>query len=411
MRILTLVWSAGPGGTERAAVNLAIGYKLYGCHSRVLVLGEGDEREKDLAAAEVDAIFLLKDSRSEKEIIDEIKNWAPDIIHIHNLSPALHQYISQLRNEQTKVVETNVFSRPVYDKNYRWVDCSLQLTSWGYWRYTRLMKAAPHKPVVSVVPNIVATNKFADSGKEAVLSFREKHGIPQNAFVAGRVGQAHPAKWHEGIIDIINATIKPGNDIYYLFVGLPKNLTGIVNRQNDFFKSRVKLIDAVEGDERLSVCYCSMDCFVHWSAIGESFGYVLAEAMQCGVPVITMLAPFKDNGHFEVVGHQKGGICVVDKKNFIQAVVDFYNNPSLIAGFKKQLANGWVQKRYSFEAVMPGVVKMYRALLNGDKPTGNYNKNEVDNFFSFYKQKSKIKPMLLKMANTSFFYRLVKAVK
>lgn len=411
MKILTLVWSVGPGGTERAAVNFAAGYKIYGCDSRVLVLGEGDERQKELENAGVDVCFLLKEKRSETEIIDEIKNWAPDIIHIHNLSPALYQYLSQLKSESTKVVETNVFSRPVYDDGYKTVNLSLQLTSWGYWRYTRLMKPAAWKPFAAVAPNIIDTNKFASPDKEAILSFRKQHGIPEGAFVAGRIGQVHPSKWHEGIIDIINATIKPDNGIYYLFVGLPKNLQGIINGQSIFFKSRVKLIEKIEGDGKLSICYHSMDCFVHWSKIGESFGYVLAEAMHCGVPVITMLEPFKDNGNFEVVGQEKGGICVTGKNDFIKTVFDFYNHPSVIAGLKNNLANGWVEKRFSFGAVMPGLVKMYGTMLSGGKPDDKYSKIEVDNFFSFYKKKKPLKARLLKIASTSFFYRLIKAVK
>ena len=65
MKILKLVWSVGPGGTERAAVNFAAGYKIYGCDSRVLVLGEGDERQKELENAGVDVCFLLKEKRNE----------------------------------------------------------------------------------------------------------------------------------------------------------------------------------------------------------------------------------------------------------------------------------------------------------------------------------------------------------
>ena len=49
-----------------------------------------------------------------------------------------------------------------------------------------------------------------------------------------------------------------------------------------------------------------MDGFLHVSRIGESFGMVLCEAMLCGVPVVTLSTPLKDNSQLEVVGPRRG---------------------------------------------------------------------------------------------------------
>ncbi len=410
MKILTLVWSIGPGGTERAAVNYAIGYQKYGHQSRVLVLGEGHERYKDLVSAGVDTTLLTEALHNEPIIINEIKSWAADIIHIHNFSPHLLLYINRLKTADTKVVETNVFSRPEYSKGYSAVNLSLQLTSWGFWRYTRRMRQAPHIPPSSVVPYIVDTKKFTHPGQQAIAAFRQLHGIPVTAFVAGRIGQAHPSKWSAELIGVINATIREDNNIYYLLTGLPPALKSTIQAQSDFFKSRVKCIDRIEGDGQLSLCYHSLDCFVHWSKIGESFGYVLTEAMLCGVPVVTMLTPFKDNGQFEVVGHQQGGICVTNTNEFIHAILEIHNNNQSANQIKKQLAEGWVEQRFSFDAVMPGLIVMYESLLNKKKVPENYNSRNVDSVFLFYKAKSFFKGFLIRLVNTAFFFRLAKLV-
>ncbi len=56
----------------------------------------------------------------------------------------------------------------------------------------------------------------------------------------------------------------------------------------DIYQKNIRTIDFIKGDKALTDFYSSIDVFVHISAIGESFGYVLTEAMICGCPVITL---------------------------------------------------------------------------------------------------------------------------
>ena len=357
MKILTLVWSIGIGGTERAAVNYAIGYRQQGHDSKVLVLGEGDERLPDLVEAGVDTSFSKSDIRGSESVFASLKMWCPDIIHLHNFTNAFIPYINKLKSANTKVVETNVFSRPNYDEGYKIVSLSMQLSGWGYWKYANWMKGAAYTPQSAVVPYIVFEKKFATPSKEHINAFIKSHGIPEGAFVAGRLGQAHPSKWDSRIFEVAEKTVKPENSIYFFFVGLPGVMKKELEEKSEFIKSRIKLIDSIHGDENLSLYYHSLNCFTHISKIGESFGYVLAEALMCKVPVITMLTPYHDNAQLEVVGHNYGGLCVTDTSSFVFSVMQLYNSPEECERFRKNLDNHWIEKRFGATAVVPKQVE------------------------------------------------------
>lgn len=410
MKILTLVWSIGIGGTERAAVNYAIGYKKFGEDSRVLVLGEGHERFSDLQEADVNTVLLIKSDLPVSDIFNKFRDWAPDIIHIHNFNNSFLEYIKIIKGPHTKVVDTNVFSRPNFNSNYRIVDLSMQLSNWGYWKYTRWMKYAGYCPAVAVVPYIVDTIKFSQPSAQDIDSFLKSHNIPPSAFVIGRLGQPHPSKWDKRILKVIRKTITPTNNIYYLFVGLPDDLKALICKESDFFRTRVIQIEKIEGDENLSIYYHSLHCFAHISKIGESFGYVLAEALLCKVPVVSLLTPFNDNAQFEVIGNNYGGFCVTNIKEFVKKIQLLYTNQKIRETIKYNLV-GWIESRYSFDMVTPVQLDLYDQLLKNKKIQKIKTHDIINANFSLYGNKNVLIPFIAKCVNSFFFFKLNGSIK
>ncbi len=405
MKILSIVWSIGMGGTERGAVNYAIGYHLKGHDSKMLVLGEGYDRYPDLEEAGVDSILLKKCGRKESEVFAELKHWAPDIIHTHNYNDALLPYLHQVKTHETKIVETNVFSRPNFSKTYPVISLSMQLSQWGYWKYSRWMRTASYCPAISIAPYIVDVARFGKPAEEALRAFRKRYRVPENAYVVGRLGQPHPSKWDSRIVEIIRQTIKEGNTIHYLLVGVPPEIVSEIEQLPATTRERVRLIDKIEGDSNLSLYYYNLQCFLHLSKIGESFGYVLAEALYCRVPVVTMLTPLKDNAQFEVVGHQTGGLCATGIDECVVAVNTLYHDKNLHATISRQL-DGWIEKRFSFDAVIPGMIQQYEKLLAGKNIERIEAGSVVRASGKLYGWKRL--PMLLaaKIVNASSLYRL-----
>jgi len=295
LRILTLVYSIGIGGTERAAVNYAIGYHQIGLDSRVLVLGEGYDRLKSLQTAGV-KVDLLLESNNKERTLEKIRIWTPHIIHIHNFSDDLVQWIDKVRSSGTKIVETNVFSRPNYSSTYTLVDLSMQLSKWGHWKYIHWMSGVKNRPAATLVPYPVILENFNITTQRLNSSFRKKLEIPETAFVVGRIGQQHQSKWDLRLVKVIQLVLHHTSHVYFILVGVPISIKNAIENKIGLANPRLKILPILEGDEKLSEFYLNIDCFAHISQIGESFGYVLAEAMLFKVPIVTMLTPFNDNG-------------------------------------------------------------------------------------------------------------------
>jgi glycosyltransferase involved in cell wall biosynthesis len=409
MKILTLVWSLGPGGTERAAANYAIAYKLAGADSRVLILGEGYERVDHVRSAGVPVIALLQEANGDGPLQD-LASWGADIIHTHNFVSAFVPFIKQLKKTNTKVVETNVFSRPNFSADYCLVDASFQLSGWGLWKYRHWMGRTSAPPLARVVPNIVFDKDFPQSAASEVARYKQQFGIPESAFVIGRIGQAHPSKWSLGLVKILVALMREDPRIYVLLVGVPAAIKKKLLNLGDDITNRVKLIDYISGDRELALYYHSLSVFAHISSIGESFGYVLAEAMVCRVPVVTLLTPLKDNAQYEVVGHGTGGLCVSSRAGFVRAVKQLAIDKELYARLQQNL-DRWVAGRFSPGLVSKDLLCFYEDLLNGSAVTQPVNSRLVKEQFTLFGWRRFLLYPMLRLINSPFIYRMKKSIR
>ena len=361
MKILTIVYSIGPGGTERAAVNYAIAYKRAGCDSRVWVLGEGHDRKDRLDEEQVMTYLDKRDNQHLQHAI-EIENWKPDIIHIHTFDSRLSSLIGPLKKNGAKLVETNVFSRPRFSIESKQVDISFQLAYWGVWKYGKWMRNENGRPINLRLPYLIFEEDFGCVIENSRDQLCTQLGIPANAFIAARVGQSHLSKWDRKIFTIAKKVINLDRNIFFLFVGLPEALKEELATLPQNIRANIKSLDLIIGDEELTKFYTAIDVFVHISAIGESFGYVLAEAMICGCPVITLCTPLKDNAQFEVVGNNVGGYCVKDVDEFAERLLDMSKGRF---DFNKAILRQHVVSRFSEKAVVTSLLDTYALLKNG----------------------------------------------
>jgi hypothetical protein len=129
---------------------------------------------------------------------------------------------------------------------------------------------------------------------------------------------------------------------------------------------RVVSIDFLHDDATLCVAYTAMDVFLHASRIGESFGMVLAEALLCGVPVITLGTPDKDNSQLELVGHESGGLVVTDVASMVEAMVRFEE-----PGLRRRCADTGaanIIRRFSAESLIPVAIDLAQLAAEGLSP-------------------------------------------
>ena len=131
--------------------------------------------------------------------------------------------------------------------------------------------------------------------------------LPSHAVVIGRVGEPFEGKWHPYLIAVFRRVAIEREDAFLLLVGAPASITTAVEDLEPPIRARCRLVSPTPEDRQLRSYYSVMDVFLHIAAIGESFGMVLAEAMLCGTPVVTLATPYGDNAQCEIVEHPDSG--------------------------------------------------------------------------------------------------------
>ena len=324
MKILTVIYSLGKGGTERSAINFAIGYSNLNHDSRILITKELGIRKSVLDANKI-KIYQLK-SISDQE---EIKSWIPDIVHFH--SHGLKQFefdkISKLTSN-AKLVETNAFTTPT--PWIKKIDLHLQLTEWCYWRFMRKTKNK-YKDKTEIIANPILCNDFYRANKKDISKFKKKYGIDKSAFILGRVGQSIDSKWSPSLIKIFDKLCLQNDNLTLLLVNPSSEVKKAVELSKS--KNNIIIIPIIKDINQMRICYSVINIFLHISKIGESFGYVIAESLLCETPVVTLNTPWADNSQSELVGNRKGGFTIFQKRNFIKAVQMLINDEKLRLSF------------------------------------------------------------------------------
>ena len=172
------------------------------------------------------------------------------------------------------------------------------------------------------------------------------------------------------------------NDIHLLLVGLPSELSAEVRSLTSFKKGGITLIESIIGDDELRLTYNSMDCFLHFSSIGESFGMVLAEAQLCEIPVITVSTPKADNSQLEVLVHGETSVIVKNPQDLSLVMRDVKEGHYPLKEFGKK-GRKHILVNFIPQALVPKLNILFTILLDKN----NMRKNISEHF------KSNIRPL------------------
>jgi glycosyltransferase involved in cell wall biosynthesis len=356
MRILTVVEDLLQGGTQRNAQNMALAHRDAGHESAVLAYRDGGPREEPLRRGNI-TLFIGAGGRTDAAI-EAAAAWSPRVIHIHRTGgtdPVVADLIRRLKSRiagRTAVVETNVFARVDYSPDGALFDVHTQIARWCLWKWSTWARVVRPRPIGVLVPYLVHADAFYPAPEADRLAFRAARGIPADALVFGRAGSPIDAKWHPIIFDAFEAFASERADAYLLLVGAPNDFDGRIAAMPGAIRRRVVKSPLIHGDENLRACYAAMDVFLHAARIGESFGMVLCESMLCGVPVVTLSTPAKDNAQLEVVGHERGGLIVTDARSMTAGMRRLAGDPALRHRLAEQGA-AWVRAQYGPQTVGP----------------------------------------------------------
>lgn len=367
MRILTVCASLGRGGTQRAAQSFSLAYRRAGHEVAFLAHAEGGPRQRRLEAAGI-PVFLGGDDLP--KALSAADQFDPDVIHIHRAGVRNDKethILQVLRRPDRRVLETNVFGRVDYSKGADLIDVHFQLSSWCMWRWRRTLGSQRRCRAGIVLPYPIDPSDFCPASHEQTEAFRREHHIPLDAFLCGRVGQPALAKWHaQNLLAFAKiGTLDP--NAWMVLLGIPDALRAMRNSLPASVRNRIVILPETNSDSELGTLYSSLDCFVHASLIGESFGLVLAEAMACNCPVVTASRPHRDNSQVEVVGHQEGGLVAGSVRNLPEAAIELWSSPAQRRKIRRQ-ARSRVLARFALETVSAKALKAAAiALAHGDR--------------------------------------------
>ena len=326
MRILTVVSNLDVGGAQGSAKNASLAFMEQGQQVAVLAYRGGGPRVQPMREAGLEIFVGGKQPAEFDCALSAAAAWKPNVLHVHRAGHAdedIAQLIRSLRHRSSKrlaVLETNIFGRVDASDEGAGIDVHLLLTRYCLWKWRKWSKHIRPSPIGAVVPNIVRNDGFFPAGDDIRNAFRTEHGIPKDAVVFGRVGQPIRAKWSHAAFEAFSRFATQRADAWFVAVGLPKAYPKYLRTLPADVQRRIVVIDFLHGEEALRACYAGLDVFLHSARIGESFGLVLAEAMLCERPVITLSTPARDNSQCEVVGHERGGLVAANVAAMVDAM-------------------------------------------------------------------------------------------
>lgn len=297
MKVLSVVHDLGHRGTQRAAQEFALGLARRGVPVAVFAHSGGGPRADILREA---GISVWISEKGDGSGLREAQGFNADVIHIHRRGlPSVREaeVLGALKTPASRTLETNVFGRVDRSASGRLIDIHMHLSKWTLYRWRKWAGNAWPQPAL-VLSYPVATSVFRPADNDCSKMFRSTLDVPARAFVCGRIG-----KWNPALFRAFTRLASTRDDAYFFCVDDASNVQPAVQRFIPHaIRSRVRVLPKMLDDEQLRQFYCSLDCLLHASTIGETFGMVTAEAMACGVPVVTCATPHKDNAQCEVVG-------------------------------------------------------------------------------------------------------------
>lgn len=159
----------------------------------------------------------------------------------------------------------------------------------------------------------------SDMSDRIESNFRNELDIDQGTPVIGKIGRSSAAKWSKLSIDAFERIIADAPEARLLLVTPPEKIKEEISERG--FEESVDYLNKIPPSE-VGKFYNTIDVLTHASAIGESFGYVIAEAMAYETPVVVDSNPMRDNAQIELVNNGETGFVVGSPKAYADATLE-----------------------------------------------------------------------------------------
>ena len=210
---------------------------------------------------------------------------------------------------------------------------------------------------IAVIPNGV---KLAVPQRNGVLDERLQRS-PRTALFLSRI---HPIK---GLLNLVEAwgRVRPAN--WRLCLAGPDeggHLTVVMRRVRELgLETAVEFVGEVEGDTKTAL-FANAELFI-LPTFSENFGVVVAEALACGVPVITTKgAPWKG-----LLTHRCGWWIDIGVEPLVAALREATALPPDTLRDMGRRGRAYVEQHFGWPGIAQQMLSVYRWVLGqGDRP-------------------------------------------
>lgn len=160
---------------------------------------------------------------------------------------------------------------------------------------------------VELIHHGIPIDKATNQNEKTKNDFLLKYKL-QGKFVIGTISRLIDWKGHKYIIEAATAVVKDFPNVIFLFIGRGDNKLNLQKQlQEKGLKKYFIFIDTVEPEDIPSV-YGTFHLFLH-AASFEPFGFVIAEAMVNGVPIVSTCT----GAAADILVNNKNGILISEK--------------------------------------------------------------------------------------------------
>ncbi|MBE3013299.1 glycosyltransferase [Microbispora sp. NEAU-D428] len=294
------------GGAEMLLVERMLATPQTGKRYTVVCLrASTDELRARLRSAGVEVIDLTSHPRWQRpaRLIRMIGKLRPDVINVHSpLLAVLLRPLARMRRPRPALISTvhNVRYRlptMLLDLGTRWLDMRTVAVSPHVAR-SRTCWLARHVTVRVHGVRVEAQRRWARMADET----RRHWDVPGDAFLIVHVGNFHPQKNHDLLVDAAAKVLEHDNRARFLLAGSGPLLNRVARRVDALGLTGVRLLGRLPDARRL---IAAADLLVLSSSY-EGLPVVVMEALAAGVPVVSTAV----GGVPDLIRHDRNGLLV-----------------------------------------------------------------------------------------------------
>jgi len=345
MRILHIIPTLGQGGAERLVLDICnelqsrpdVDIKLVILHPINDYKKLSENLEIEVCESYISPSIFRNTNVNVSSFEKIVNEFQPNVIHSHLFEAELisrwktypkikyfthcHDNIEQFQKPKLKTFffkskTTNFYERTLLFNKYRL--CSNQFIAISKHSEKYLKKHLP-KSIKNIhyLPNAINFNLFFNSNKRQLI------GSPIRLI---NVGSFVDKKNQLFLIDVVNILEKKGIDVRLTLCGDGINRFKI---ESAILANNLNKIIVLPGKaQNVQDFYAQADIYVH-SAVYETFGLVILEAMAAGLPVVTL----DGGGNRDIIEDGKNGFLMESQNPelFADRIIELIENQALYA--------------------------------------------------------------------------------